>query len=392
MKQITHLCFFIGDGNRLINGWFSNFPASHVSFQRGGISNQKAAFHRQMLADFLRHCVTFVWLQLWLGTFCSIFGNPRLTQLFFLSFFTGEMVGHLFFFSVFSFWKKTETSWNEQKRRGVVTRNGGFVWSCTGSVEKFSWYRALQLLWNLQLLGLHPERTSYNMVCSSCERDERPGQLGNRKRWPDFRLLASEIGRNRLYINNNNYTLQYTFLHFPGLTKESPFYSLSRLMVKIKLECAEGDSKLGCVFTMLLCLVTTGGTPPWRHKMMLVRPKKVASCRVVLAHDLGHVSSFQQWNCWVLSAFCAQMTPTPPVTIRAKPWCFGGLAGNCGSNSAFNWAGTTTAKAGDGRGVVFRSEKGRRVNFYTNQSDDNLSIYECFCFSVHFFLGALAAK
>ena len=45
---------------------------------------------------------------------------------------------------------------------------------------------------------------------------------------------------------------------------------------------------------------------------MLVRPKKVASCRVVLAHDLGHVSSFQQWNCWVLSAFSAQMKPTPP--------------------------------------------------------------------------------
>ena len=79
---------------------------------------------------------------------------------------------------------------------GVVTRNGGgFVWFAAGSVEKFSWYRALQLLWNLQLLGLHPERTSYNMVCSSCERDEQPGQLGVPKRWPDFRLLASEIGR-----------------------------------------------------------------------------------------------------------------------------------------------------------------------------------------------------
>ena len=172
----------------------------------------------------------------------------------------------------------------------------------------------------------------------------------------DFRLLASEIGRNRLYINNNNYTLQYTFLHFPGLTKKSPFYSLSRLMVKIKLECAEGDSKLGCVFTMLLCLVTTGGTPPWRHKMMLVRPKKVASCRVVLAHDLGHVSSFQQWNCWVLSAFCAQMKPTPPVTIRAKPGVLVTLRKKCGSNSAFNWAGTTRRRP-EIRGVVFRSER-----------------------------------
>lgn len=57
------------------------------------------------------------------------------------------------------------------------------LFEAAGSVEKFSWYRALQLLWNLQLLGLHPERTSYNMVCSSCERDERPGQLGVRNRF-----------------------------------------------------------------------------------------------------------------------------------------------------------------------------------------------------------------
>lgn len=189
----------------------------------------------------------------------------------------------------------------------------------------------------------------------------------------DFRLLASEIGRNRLYINNNNYTLQYTFLHFPGLTKESPFYSLSRLMVKIKLECAEGDSKLGCVFTMLLCLVTTGGTPPWRHKMMLVRPKKVASCRVVLAHDLGHVSSFQQWNCWVLSAFCAQMKPTPPVTIRAKPGVLVALRKKCGSNSAFNWAGTTRRRPGIRE--LFFVRKGKKSKLlYKSIWDANLSI------------------
>lgn len=206
----------------------------------------------------------------------------------------------------------------------------------------------------------------------------------------DFRLLASEIGRNRLCINNNNYTLQYTFLHFPGLTKKSPFYSLSRLMVKIKLECAEGDSKLGCVFTMLLCLVTTGGTPPWRHKMMLVRPKKVASCRVVLAHDLGHVSSFQQWNCWVLSAFCAQMKPTPPVTIRAKPGVLVALR----KNVVRTVLSIEPGPHGEGRrfGSCFSFGKGRRVNFYTNQSGANLSIFRMFLFLSALFFRCTKAK
>ena len=89
--NITHLCFFIGDGNILINGWFSNFPASHVSFQRGGISNQKAAFPSTNACWFSETPCDFCLTATLIGDFLEHFWycNPRLTQLFFLVFFYG---------------------------------------------------------------------------------------------------------------------------------------------------------------------------------------------------------------------------------------------------------------------------------------------------------------
>lgn len=119
-------------------------------------------------------CLTSFWLQR-LGT-GSILGNPSWHR-FFWSFFRWEMIGNL---SLLIFFLKKDIL--KQESMVFCSGFGGSFSSrvLAGSVEKW-WHRALQLLWNLQLLGLRPERTSYNMVCSSCERDEQPGQLGVRQ-------------------------------------------------------------------------------------------------------------------------------------------------------------------------------------------------------------------